>query len=114
MRITISTTGEIYMETNGSTPAEIAGTVLSIQRELRRQQEEAQKRQAPVSLGTVMAETWNWLVDNDNPKGIHLQAVAQYFGIKKEAAGQRLQQLVAEGHAERVSVGRYRATDGTK
>lgn len=112
MKITISPTGEIQMDTNGSTPAEVAGTILSIQRELRKADEV--KPLAPVMLGTVMAETWDFLVEHDNPRGVHVQAVGQHFGISKETAGQRLIQLVNEGHAVRVSVGRYRATDGAK
>jgi hypothetical protein len=107
VKVTISPTGEIQLETNGSSPAEIAALVRELQ-----QQNDKPNGPAPVSLGTLMAETWDFLAEHDNPKGIHLQAVAQHFKISKEAAGQRMQGLVNDGHAERVSAGRYRATDG--
>lgn len=110
MKVTISPTGEIQLDTNGSTPAEIAALV----RELSAKDEPRPQGPAPVMLGTTMAETWDFLVEHDNPKGVHIQAVAQRFGISKDAAGQRLVQLVNEGHAERVVMGRYRATDGSK
>lgn len=110
MKITISPTGEISMETNGSNAAEIAAVI----RELQQPKEDKPKGPAPVTLGTTMAATWDFLVDNDNPKGIHIQAVAQHFGINKDTAGQRLVQLFNEGYAERVSIGRYRATDGAQ
>jgi hypothetical protein len=117
MKISIKPDGEILMDTNGSTPAEVAGTILSIQRELREQAkaEAAQadrERTAPVELGTIMSELWEWLVDNDTEKGVHIQAVANHFHISKENASQRCQRLMSEGHATRVAQARYRATTG--
>jgi hypothetical protein len=115
MHITIDpVTGKIEMDTNGSTPAEVAGTLLSIQKEMRKQlAEEARgNRPAPVDLGNIGAELWDYLVDNDNPRGVHVGAIARHFGIDNGVAASRCQHLLDEKHAERVSKGRYRAVTG--
>jgi hypothetical protein len=112
MHITISPTGEIHMDTNGSTPAEVAGTILSIQRELR-QQAEAEAASAdhriPLTLNDCQSETYDWLVSNDIESGIHISALARELGISKEAASNRLQRLSEMGFARRVGGGKYRA-----
>lgn len=108
MQITIRPDGEIRIDSNGSTPAEIAGTILSIQQELRKQ-EQARTADRPVSLNDCQGETYDWLVEHDNPRGVHRSAVAQAFNINGDAAGNRLQTLAAMGFARRVGGGRYRA-----
>lgn len=110
MHITISPTGEISMDTNGSSPAEVAGTILSIQRELRKQAEEAAADgRIPVSLNDCQSETYDWLASNDVPVGVHISAVARQFKITRDAASARLQTLIEMGFARRVGTGRYRA-----
>jgi DNA-binding MarR family transcriptional regulator len=115
MHITISPTGEIHMDTNGSSPAEVAGTILSIQRELRQQAEAEAAKAAtsgnaiPLTLNDCQSQTYDWLVSNDVDSGIHISAVARQFGISKDAASNRLQRLSEMGFARRVGGGKYRA-----
>lgn len=114
MEIKISPSGEIAINTNGSTPAEVAGTILSIQREIREQQREQEREQEPaqhrpVSLNDCQGETYDWMVSNDAPLGIHTSAVAKAFNISREAANSRLQTLHTLGFIRRVGTGLYRA-----
>ena len=106
MKIRIMPSGEIHMDTNGAPPAEVAGVILSIQRELRRDTKPPAKR--PPSLSGNLAATYDYLIDNDSELGIHLSAVAENFGITSGAAGQRIHKLIRHGLAERVSSGVYR------
>jgi hypothetical protein len=109
MKITITPDGEIQMDTNGSTPAEIAGTVLSIQQELRKK---AKNEPCPPSLNDKSGQLYDWLVANDNENGVHFSAAARHFEISNGAARHRLITLVKLGFAVQVTGhgrGLYRA-----
>ena len=104
MRVTISPTGEVQLDTNGSTPAEIAAVV----RELQRTPEEAAAEKRPVELNDIQGATYDWMVAHDKEQGIHISAIARAFTISNGAAGQRCYQLVKDGFATKVCNGRYR------
>jgi hypothetical protein len=115
MKVDITPDGAIHVDSNGSTPGEIAAFTLSVQRELRQQQAEAEAAkvngdlQRPVSLNDLQGETYDWLVAHDVEQGVHLSAVAAAFMLTKEAASHRLQTLADMGFARRVGTGKYRA-----
>lgn len=106
MKITMSPTGEITIDTNGSTPAEVAGTILAVQQELRKQLEQAER---PVSLNDCQGATYDWMVEHDCEAGIHISSLGKAFGITTSAAGHRMTGLVRDGFVRNVGTGRYRA-----
>ena len=109
MRVTVSPTGEISIESNGSKPADVAEMV----RELRKQEPKDEPAPAeptrPVSLNDIQGAVYDWLVANDNPHGVHVGAVARQFNLTNGAAGSRLERLLKMGFVQRVGAGRYRA-----
>lgn len=113
MKITISPSGEIHMDTNGSTPAEIAGVILSVQRDLRREVEAKRDNDSrPPSLNDMNGQMYDWLVANDSEAGVHFSAAARHFNISNGAARHRLYNLVKLGFAHQAGTprsGLYRA-----
>ena len=112
MRIEIKPDGTTIVDSNGSTPGEVAAFTLSLQRELRDQVkaevEEAQALSRPASLNDIQGATYDWMVAHDREQGIHIGAIARAFQISNGAAGQRCYQLVKDGFATKICNGRYR------
>ena len=126
MRIEVLPDGTLSIDVP---PTESASQVAGIIKELRGQSVEARTaapsvklvrqhrslpaaQKAPAELNDLQYATWEFLVDNDTPGGVHLTAVARGLGISDTAAGCRLRRLQMMGYTSRVSVGRYRALEG--
>jgi hypothetical protein len=109
VKITIKQDGDICMETNGATPAEIAGVILSVQRELRKTDLTKLAEDRPVDLSDMQGATYDWMIAHDKDQGIHISSIARAFSISNGAAGQRCYQLVKDGFATKICNGRYRA-----
>lgn len=62
------------------------------------------------NLTASLYRTWEFLVNNDNPDGVHISAVARAFACGNIAATDRLKALLKQGNAKRVRRGYYRAT----
>lgn len=61
-----------------------------------------------VELSAQTYETWQWLVANDDPNGVKVNAIADGLGITVHAATFRCNKLIEKGLAYRVRRGRYR------
>jgi hypothetical protein len=73
-------------------------------------EEVAATRQAEsAGLSQLLYRTWEYLVENDRPDGVHVSAVARAFGINDSAASERMQALLKAGNAKRSRRGYYRA-----
>jgi len=73
---------------------------------------EASRAAETVNLSALLYRTWEFLVENDRPEGVHISAVARAFGCPDTAASARMKELLKQGNAKRVRRGYYRAIDG--
>jgi hypothetical protein len=67
-----------------------------------------------VNLTAALYRTWEFLVNNDCPSGVHISAVARAFAITDASASSRLKDLLKQGNAKRIRRGYYRATSDGK
>lgn len=117
MKIEITPDGTVRLESNGSSPADVAAFTLSLQQELKKQAQAEAEAEAksqlsqgrPVSLNDKQGETYDYLVANDNPNGIHLSAMATHFGVSKSVISHRLCVLQRDGFVYKVAGGKWRA-----
>lgn len=116
MKIHINPDGSMELDVaagDGKTAAEFVAAVQD------RHKQEVEANEAVVvtreraaetaNLSAVMYRTWEFLVENDRPEGVHTSAVARAFGIPDTTAIARLRDLLKEGNAKRVRRGYYRA-----
>jgi hypothetical protein len=114
MRVTVATTGEVFIETRDA--AEAASFV----RELRNGKTPQRRRRAAlpkpkelesedIPLSSALVDTWNWLVKHDDAEGCHSRDVAKGLGIQEHAVIYRLNKLVEKDLAHRTRPGRFRA-----
>ena len=116
MEVKLNAQGEVVINvTNGE-----SGAALELLKALRAEQEgkkvseirsksmtEAAEKYG--KLNGVQYRTWEYLVANDNPEGIHVSQVARAFGVSNAAANTRCLTLEKLGYAKRVHKGYYRA-----
>lgn len=115
MRVTVTTTGDVVVDTDS--PAQAAAFV----RELRngsKKKAVRQKKPRPLAIESAeeplsqeLADTWNWLVAYDNTDGVSMPDVAAGLDLIPATAGYRLRQLIAKGLAHQPARGRFRPGD---
>lgn len=113
MRVTVTTTGDVVVDTDS--PAQAAAFV----RELRTGKKAARKKKprplaiesAEEPLSQELADTWNWLVAHDNTDGVSMPDVAAGLDLIPATANYRLRQLIAKGLAHQPARGRFRPGD---
>lgn len=66
------------------------------------------------NLTATLYRTWEFLVNNDCPDGVHISAVARAFACGDAAASARMKELLKQGNAKRIRRGYYRATSDGK
>jgi hypothetical protein len=111
MKVTVTPTGEVVVDADN--PAEAAAFV----RELHGTKKAARKKKpkrlelesTDEPLSQVLADTWNWLVENDAPEGLSATDAADSFHSPVPTVNYRLRALMDKGLAHQPVRGRYRA-----
>lgn len=110
MRVTVTATGDVVIDTDS--PAQAAAFV----RELHGGKKPGRKKKPkPLAIGSVeeplsqpLVDTWNWLVANNTEPGVTATDCATGMDIAHNTATYRLKQLVAKELAHQPERGRYR------